>query len=270
MVIFKPLAAPVLLACLFAALHAAGAAGSEMTDEEKERFLLNAEVVETEQLSVGITNSLRASLEFDGFRHDAQIQSVNVFEAVKNLPSMTVINFRDYWGFNVAAYRLDRLLDLKMVPVSVPRRYGGEEAAFTWWIDDVAMMERERYQKDISPPDRGEWNRQMYRARVFNELVFNFDPNLGNVLIQTDWTLRLIDYTRSFNIRRDLREPKNLVRIDRNLLARLRELDPDRVREACEGLLRETEIEALLARRDKIVEHFRKRVAELGDDAVLY
>lgn len=31
-------------------------------------------------------------------------------------------NFRDTWQFNVAAYKLDRLLDLRLVPVTIERR----------------------------------------------------------------------------------------------------------------------------------------------------
>ena len=35
----------------------------------------------------------------------------------------TEFNFRDSWRYNVAAYRLDRLLELGMIPPSVERNY---------------------------------------------------------------------------------------------------------------------------------------------------
>ena len=50
----------------------------------------------------------------------------------------------------MAAYRLDRLLGLNLVPVSVGRLYRGHTAAFTWWIDDVMMDEGERLKKKLA------------------------------------------------------------------------------------------------------------------------
>ena len=69
-------------------------------------------------------------------------------------PKAWELNFRDYWGYNIAAYRLSRLLNLDCVPVSVRREIDGKGAAVTWWIDDVLMTEKTRYlHKKIRPPD---------------------------------------------------------------------------------------------------------------------
>ena len=243
---------------------------AELTDAEKEQFLRTAEVIRTRELSVGVTRPLRATLARDGFQHDAQIQHVDEYEPIKDLPSGTQINFRDFWGFNVAAYRLDRLLGLEMVPVSIERSYQGEPAAFTWWVDDVLMMEKERWQKNQDPPDRDAWNRQMWKARVFNELTYNTDPNLGNVLITRDWKIRLIDYTRAFRIQRNIRKKENLQRIERGLLAALEALNWPALESELGDLLEESELEAILERRDLIVEIFREKIAESGEAAVLY
>ena len=64
-----------------------------------------------------------------------------------------------------------------MVPVSVERKLGGDTGSVTWWVDDVMMMEMERYKKKVKvPPQRNAaWNDQMYQVRVFNQLVFNND-----------------------------------------------------------------------------------------------
>ena len=258
-----------LVVMLMAAAAPAGF-GAERTDAEKEEFLRTAKVVETSDISIGITRPIRATLEKDGFRHDAQIQRVDEFAHLKDLPSGPQINYRDFWGFNIAAYELDRLLGLGMTPVSVKRKYEGDDAAFTWWIDDVLMMEKERWQKDILPPDKDDWNRQMHRVRVFNELTYNTDPNLGNVLITEDWRIRLIDYTRAFRIQKMIRDKSNLDRIDRDLLAALKRLTLPRLREAMGDVLSKTESEAVIARRDLIVEFFEKRISEKGEAAVLY
>src|SRR3712207_8869744 len=37
----------------------------------------------------------------------------------------TEINFKDSWKYNIAAYRLDKLLELNMIPVSIERTLPG-------------------------------------------------------------------------------------------------------------------------------------------------
>lgn len=204
------------------------------TDEQKADFLRTADVVETDELSVGITQPLRATLRQGDVVHDAHIQRVNEQAPVKQTPNRREFNFRDYWGFNVAAYCLDRLLGINMLPVAVERKYQGTPAAFAWWVDDVQMMEKERWQRSVEPPDQEAWNRQMLTARVFNELAHNTDPNLGNVLIDSSWRIWLVDYTRAFRIQTKLLRPEGLTRIDRDLLERLRTFR-QRDRKGCDG-----------------------------------
>jgi hypothetical protein len=240
------------------------------TDEQKEEFLRTAEVIDTDGVSVGITQPLRATLRKGDLVHDAHIQRINERAPIKELPTGREFNFRDYWGFNIAAYRLDRLLGLYIVPVAIERKYRRTSAAFSWWIDDVQMMETERWKKSIDPPDLEAWNQQMFRVRVFNKLTYNTDPNLGNVLIDGNWKIWLVDYTRAFRIQTDLLLPESLIRIDRDLLDALRALDDATVKAALDGSLSKQEQRALLARRDKIVELFNNKISLEGEDAVLY
>ncbi len=172
----------------------------ELSRAEMENFLLTAEVVERRSLSVGITGSERATLTDGRLTHDAHIQTVDVWKLSYTTSQGTELNFRDSYTYNIAAYRLDKLLDLRMVPVSVERKVGGETAAVTWWVDDVLMMERDRFLKKIQPPELTSWNDQMYQVRAFNALVYNTDPNLGNVLITKDWKLWMVDFTRAFRL----------------------------------------------------------------------
>ncbi len=99
-----------------------------------ENFLLRAKIVRSEELSIGITNSRRATLSLDGRTHDAHIQTVDVLEHKAEVRRRTVLAFRDSYRYNIAAYRLDRMLGLGMVPVSVERTVGGEKSAATWWV----------------------------------------------------------------------------------------------------------------------------------------
>jgi hypothetical protein len=241
-----------------------------LTDAEMERFLQTAEVGRRKRLPIGITGSERATLTSGSLTHDAHIQTINQrrdrFEGARGIE----LNFRDSFVFNVAAYRLDRLIRLNMVPVSVVRKVAGREASVTWWLDDVLMMELDRYKKKIKPPDPAAWNKQMDDVRVFNELVYNTDANLGNVLVTRDWDIRLVDFTRAFRRFETLRDQKNLTpHISRRVYEGLKSLDEQRLAEKLSDLLTKSEMGAILSRRDKILAHYDVLIAGRGERAVV-
>ena len=143
-------------------------------------------------------------------------------------------------------------------------------AAVTWWVDDAVMTELDRYKKKMEPPDLKTWNPQMYVCRVFDQLIYNTDRNLVNLVITKDWKIWMIDHTRAFRTMKRLAGPENLVQCDRKLLAKLRELTKDALTKRLERYLNSAEIEGLLARRDKIVSFFDDQVATKGQAAVLF
>lgn len=259
----------MLLLALAAALAAAPV---ELDDAAKERFLREARLVHVRSAGGGITGSSRATLELDGFAHDAHVQSIDEARAMAVLEDgPPELDFRDSYKHNVAAYRLDRLLGLGMVPVSVVRVFRGRSAAFTWWVDDVQMDERERQKKDVQPPSARHWTAEVGAVRLFDQLIYNTDPNPGNQLIDRDWRIWMIDQSRAFKIFKTLEQEKGLGRrCARQLLEGLRRLDRASLTATMDDLLSAGQVEALLARRDQIVAHYDAEVAKLGDGVVLY
>jgi hypothetical protein len=169
----------------------------------------------------------------------------------------------------MAAYELDKLLDLNMVPPSVERRVAGTLASVTWWIDD-ALMELNRVKKNIQPPDPTRFNRQNSMRQVFDQLIYDTDDNQGNILYTKDWKTWLIDHTRAFRPHKTLDNPKTLGMCDRHLLAKMRELNKEVLQQKLGRYVTKTEIEGLLARRDLIVKFFDDQVAKQGEAAVLF
>jgi hypothetical protein len=241
---------------LVAQARPAVAADTQLTRAQKEEFLLKAKVVKAQGAAKGITDTQRATLTDGTLTHDASIQTIDDFQQKADLPSGTEFNFKDSWKFNLAAYKLDRLLGLNMIPATVERRYNGRSGSFTWWVDDVIMDEGERAKKKAEAPDTTKWNDQMYIVRVFDQLIFNTDRNLGNLLIDKNWQAWMIDHSRTFRILPNLREPKNLERCDRDLLERLKQLNTETLTKELGKYLTGSEIKGLLARRDKIVKAF--------------
>ena len=241
-----------------------------LSPEAMEAFLLKARVVSTRDAGSGVTNSRRATLSDGQLTHDAHIQTVDVAQAVFEAGRNTEVNFKDTYRYNIAGYRVAKLIGLTTVPMSVERTVEGKVAAVTWWVDDVQMDEKERMKTKTLGPDPVRTNKQIQIMRIWDELIQNRDRNQGNILWTHDWTMWLIDHTRAFRLNTNLLKPEQLARCDRGLLERLRAVTPEALAKAAGNSLTKQEQEALLARRDKIIKHYDERIARLGEPVVLF
>ena len=266
----KPTAS-IILAALVCALSLHAQNRENLTEEEMRNFLLHAKVVGSRQSGKGITSPYRLTLSDGRLTHDASFQSIDESRPYKKFNTgRTEINFRDSYKYNIAAYELAKLLGLgDMMPVTVERKWKGNAGSLSWWLS-AKMDEETRVAKGIRPPDAEAWNKQMHKMRVFSQLVYDTDRNLGNVLISEDWHLWMIDFSRAFRLYTTLENPKNLVRCDRLLLQKLRQLDSAELRQKTKNWLNQLEIKGVMERRDKIVALFENLIAQKGEEAVLY
>jgi len=248
----------------------AGAATARafLTDAEKERFLLQARILSRQAVRRGVGTE-RVILALNGIEHEAHVQEIDEYDLKVQPTDDSEIGLRDNWRNNVAAYRLDRLLGLRMVPVTVERRDELKEASFTWWVDDLLMDGKSRLK--LAGPAAEAWNRQMDAVRIFDQLIHNINRNAGTLLVDKDWRIWTIGHSRAFKSAQKLKAPKSLgARCPRGLLAGLRRLDKLTVEKSMVGLLDGPQIDGLLARRDAIVRHFEERVAASGEGEVLF
>jgi hypothetical protein len=237
-----------------------------LSPPEMEEFLLNAEIVRLRAIGEGTTDSIRATLSDGTLTHDAHVQTIDDSQTIY----LGEINFRDCYCYNIAAYRLARLLGIDNVPMSVERWVDRKVASVTWWIDDVMMDEEERRNTGATDPDARRFTHYEYRMDVFDELIYNVDRNLNNVVYTSDWTRWMIDHTRAFRLSHELRRPNKLIRVDRTLYEKLKALTAEALAEAAGSTLTREEVEAVIARRDAIVTLFEEKMAARGEAAVLY
>ena len=241
------------------------AAAPSLSPAAMEAFLLEADLSSFRNVNIGVTGSLRATASDGGLTHDVHIQNVDQRRRV----AAGEINFRDFYLYNVAAYRVAALLGLDNVPMSVRRNVRGQPSAVTWWVDDVAMDEGERIARRTFGPNPGATSQQVYTMYVFDELIKNRDRNQGNALWTSDWKMWLIDHTRAFRLDVELSRPEMMNRVPADLLERLRGLTPEALREAAGNSLTGAERDSLMRRRDLLVRHFDALVDERGEGAVL-
>lgn len=253
----------------------APAPAQELSVAQIKDFLKNAKVIRSKQTSKGVTAPKRVTLSDGTLTHDAVFQAIDDRQMVMKLggggrQETTELNFVDSYKYNIAAYEIATLLGIDhMMPVYVERRWNGQTGSISWFVPTL-MDESERLKKKVEPPNATMWNQQMYRMRAFSSLVRDTDRNLTNVLVTPEWKVMMIDFTRAFRLQPELQHLKDLQKIDRDLLAKLTTLDRDQVRKATADYLTGKELDAMMQRRDMLVAHFKKLIADLGEDKVLY
>lgn len=263
-----PGGAPLLL--WLALVPAAGGATPD-TDAATLALLRTGQVIDNETVGTGVTHPQRLTLT-DGERTIRALwKTVDEYAPIKDFHDggPKVIGFRDSWKHEVAAYELDRLLGLGLVPPTVGRRVGGTPGAAQLWIEG-AMTETERQRRELAAPDTEAWNRQIYTVRLFRQLTHDTDfNNTGNLLIGDGFRVWAIDHSRAFKTRKQLLAPEDLDRFPADALASLRRLRRTQLDAALEPWLTRKQRDALMARRDLIVQRADRLIAERGEAAVL-
>ncbi len=238
-------------------------------DSEILEFLRTARIVSQKTVSVGINGISKVLLEKDGVELHAAFRKVSI-----SLPQAimgngeTRFNFRDDCHFEVAAYRLSKLLGLDNVPPVVKRHIGRDAGTLQLWVEN-AMMEKERRAKKLQAPGKMPWTYQLQTVRLFDNLIENSDRNPGNILIDSDWKIWMIDHTRAFGRTKKLSSAQLIRWCRRDLWERLQELDREELKGECKDVLTGSQIKALMARRDLLVQHIQKLIDEKGEDKVL-
>ncbi len=239
------------------------------TDEEIESFLSEARVVSMTTLSEGITGARRVVLERDKIRMRAIFRDVDRTKERVMPRTGRTLYFRDDCIFEMAAYRLSRLLGLYKVPPVVQRTIEGKPGTLQIWIEK-GRSDKERKQAGLKPPDLDSFERQYQAIQFFDNLIYNDDRHRGNVVIDRDWNLWMIDHTQSFRTYEDLPFPSMIERCDRELWKSLRSLEESVVTRTFEAYLEPAQIQALLARRLELIEWIEELIDERGEESVFY
>jgi hypothetical protein len=222
-------------------------------EAEIEAFLRTARVVKYEDLGLGVTRPARAWLEPGG-----PCGSL----AWKAIRPGFYKGFWESYKSEIAAYQLDRRLELHMVPPAVERRLNGRDGAAIMWLDGMRMW------RDIpkEKPVTREWNAQVVRMMLFDALIGNDDRNAGNVLVDDEWRMYLIDHSRAFHTSPRVRV--ELAQVDAPLWSRIKALDEPRLVSALGAWIERRAIRVMLERREKIQEQIDAMVARRGAESV--
>lgn len=236
-----------------------------------EEFLSKAKITSTKRLGTGVTNPTLVTLELDGVTRSAVFKSIDESKAgiTRFGDGSYEVDFQDSWQTEIAAYQIDLIIGLGLVPATVERRVNGNVGSLQWFVQSM-MSEAARVKDKVQVPDIDAWNKIQYKVRLFDQLIANVDRHLNNLLVTKEFEVRLIDQSRSFRPVRELKEPNVLVRFSRSLVEGLARLDAKLVRQKAGRYLTGGQIDRLLQRRDAILALVKQRIAERGEAAVMY
>lgn len=238
------------------------------TLEQKEQFLATAPITSTKAAGQGITHTTRMTLSDGRLTHDAHAQTIDIFKPVYRTKEFVEKNFHDSYKYNIAAYRVGKLLKLDMLPPCVYREVNGQPASVCWWVDNVKFDELTRREKKIEPPDAEDWTKQLNLVRVFDQLIDNTDRNQTNLLIDQEWNLWMIDHSRAFRVTTVLRKPEVLKRVSMQMVQSMRDLTIEQCNRELKPYLTDEEVRTLMVRRDLLLKFFDDEVKDKGADAV--
>lgn len=241
--------------------------GENMEQEELERFLKTAEIVSVEK------EQGRRSEKWDVSLDDGKTQKKGAFKLIDR--PWTNISGGNSYKHVLAAYELNKLLDLNLVPPTVERKINGRKGSLMLFVEKPFVSEGDRLLRELEPPNPEEFEKAMAEVTVFEHLVYfpclcnQRDPD--NILIQTDkdWKIWMIDLDEAFASAKKLIIDCEIKCCTKELFQKILDLNEDVVKKQLKSYLNEDELIALMFRRDLIVKRIEELIAEKGEKAVL-
>jgi len=224
-------------------------------ESQLEQLMFDGKIAKMEDVPIGVTKPQRATLEGAPVRF-----------AWKPLRPGYSKGFMESYKAEIAAYKLDRMLGMNMVPPIVERRIEGQNGAAVLWVENTTGW-------SVAKPPQGPepmWSLQLTRMKMFDLLIANIDRNQGNLIYDTDWHLFLIDHSRAFIDKKDLKGIAPLGRVDRKLWEKMQALTIDDLNAGLEKWVGDKEKRALLARRDLMAKNIQDLIAKRGEKFVFY
>lgn len=240
------------------------------TDDQILRYLQEARIVSSKTVGVGINGIQKVLLEKDGLRVHAAFRDVRDRKRnVRLQDGRFHISFSDDCIFEVAAYRLSSILGINAVPPAVERTIQRSKGTLQIWVEN-AMMQSEYVQQRPKVNSARERIRQHQMLYLFDSLISNDDRNAGNLLWDSNGKLWMIDHTRAFRWDSEAPRLERIRMCDRAVFQRLKEVEDDVIESELKGVLSRRELSSLLKRRQQIVEHLERLIAEKGEEDVLF
>ena len=202
-------------------------------------------------------------------------------------PSGIQDGFLEGWQYEIAAYALDKLIGLNMIPPTVEREFESRPGALSYWaITDYSLLELQERKMMFPKSALPQVDNMKYLTRAWDCLVGNEDRTQQNVRYTKDWRTILIDHSRAFRSSKEFTDrlmfgkngikkypdgkPFLFRRLPRSFVERIRALDFASIEAAVGPYLTDQEIEAVLKRKTLLLAEIDGLIRDSGEYKVLY
>jgi hypothetical protein len=181
----------------------------------------------------------------------------------------------DSYKYGIAAYELDKLLDLNLVPSVVEREIEDRKGSLQIFIEG-ALEESERRMKNIKPKDPEKFKNTLEDLSVFENLTYSpsfcGERELDDILImdKKDWKIWRVDFSEAFAPSPELIPGCEITRCSKKLYQHLIKLEDKVIKAKLKQYLNDEEMSMLLKRKKLIIEEIKKLIAEKGEESVLF
>jgi hypothetical protein len=231
------------------------------TESELEEFLLTADVVSIEEIGDGITKPRRVTLRKDGRECRAIFKTVDITSTEMHYTNRFEPVFTDKFAYEVAAYRLDRMLAIGLVPVTVIREIEGERGSLQYWIENAVKMQ-DAADADLPIGDIDLLLQRFMLTYVLDAMIYNIDRNFTNILVRPDSNdFFLIDHSRAFRTHKklpSLKEERDIP-VPKAVALGLQEIDLPTLQSELDDLLSKQQIKAIDKRRQLLIRELDHR-----------
>lgn len=228
----------------------------DMSDSELETFLSTADISEIGSTEEGVTKPIRVLLRKGNRELKGLFKYVDTDPKLERGRWNTRGNYSDRYQFEMAAYTLDRILGIGLVPVTVEREFQGKTGVLQLWINNLISK---KSMKDKHLPYDGFCSKkdQDNLIDTWDILIANRDRNQSNILYdKQSLEIWFIDHSRAFDIK--VVRPKMLKKVKLELTPRFREALETLNLENLNVLkkwLHKKQIRALIKRRNAILKN---------------
>ncbi len=232
-----------------------------MTRREIETFLRTASIVGRGPGPGGRTEAWKLTLESQGAVLEALFKYID-----RRRPDPLADSYR----YELAAYSLDKYLDLGFVPPVVERVVEGINGAVQLFVEN-AMSEAERKANSVAPADAEAFDRAMADLLVLQSLAYDDCRNDRDTLISRD-TGRVyrVDFSEAFAPVKHEPTRCPVLRCSRLLYKKLQSWNDKVAAEYLGRFLDPSETAALNARRREVLREIQLRIKMAGERNVLF
>lgn len=243
------------------------AQGGNLQQEEMEKYLKTAKILPNWKKVGRRTESYIVKLD------DGNIQRGGFLRFTDRQRPITP---PDSYKYCLAAYELDKLLDLNLTPATVERVVQDRQCSLQLLIEDI-IDESNRRVKKLDPPDPESFSKIMDDLNIFEHFTYSsalcgHKGSLEDILIEhkKDWKVWRVDFSTAFADSQNLIPDCEIKRCSKKLFQNLVDLKDKTIKTKLKRFLNKEEIGALLERKKVIIEKLQQLIKEKGEEAVLF